>query len=406
MERRNDERIGCGPWMLALPVIVLMMACGITEITKETKQELSQDELTFPRRTVCCVTGFEYPSGYDWAEENNPTGVKCSLVVFVDAVPRLKVAVGDGYEVGRDHDSHRFMGGALYTYFCKDGVTVIKRNGRPLYRYEADEVMVDMFLKGADLHVLAHKASGGGFSYRKNGKLLLEKLSGDTFGKFWEDGDSLCFSFMQPVATSDAIVMRYYLAYESNVVHVPYGPDISNVWDLMSQKGMPCSLVTSSVDGKTFLRKGGESRSVGIPKSAEMLSGSLFSAEGRIGSECTYIYPDGTCESGIWVEGSEYMRFEIDRTIASVCCSGGKVYCVVNPDADAGLIYNAGDFYKMPEGYMCIGSHPASVHEGELYVALSSREGDGPLIWHDGQVDSLRMNGYISSISFVESEDD
>ena len=404
MERRCDDRMGCGPMTLALPVIVLMLACGITEIKKETNQNPVQEELTFPIGKVCCITGFEYPSGYDWTADHDHKQTKCSLVVFVDAVPRLRVPVGDGYEVSRDHDDHRFLGGALYTYFCKDGVAVIRRNGSPLYRYEADEVLVDMCLKGKDLYTLSHKSSGGGFSYRKNGNLLLEKLSGETFGRFWEDGDSLCFSFAQPLATSDEIVSRHYVVYDSNVVHVPYESDVSQVWDIISQKGVPCSLVSSEETGLTYLLKGVQPKSVGIPKSASMLSGSLFSAEKKIGVECSYTYSDGACESGIWVEGSEYMRFETDRSISFLCYESGKIYCVVNPDEEQGLIYSAGDFHKIPENYQSVGYHPAAVHQGELYVALSSRTGGRPLVWCDGQVDTLKMNGYVCSISFVESE--
>lgn len=406
MERRNDDRIGCGPMTLALPAIVLILACGITEVKNETNLTPVLEELDFPNRTVCCVTGFEYPSDCDWVADRNPDESKCSLVVLVDAVPRLRVPVGDGYEVSRDYADHRFLGGGLYTYFCKDGVAVVRRNGAPLFRYEADEVLVDMFLKGGDLHILAHKTSGGGFSYRKNGELVLEKLTGETFGRFWEDGDRVCFSFRQPVTTSDEISSRYYVVYDSDVLHVPYDSDVFQIWDIMSHGGHPCSLVTSENDTRPYLLKGGQRKSIGIPKDASMLSGNLFSAENKVGVECTYLYSDGMCESGIWVEGSEYMRFETDRSISSLCYRDGSTYCVVNPDEDAGLIYSAGEFYTMPENYQCMGFQPAAVNQGELYVALSSRTGERPLIWHEGQVDTLRMNGYVCSVSFVEAEDD
>ena len=85
MERRNDDRIGCGPMTLALPVIAIMLACGITEIKQDAGSEPVLDELEFPDRTVCCVTGIEYPSGYDWMEDEATDEIKRSLVVFADA---------------------------------------------------------------------------------------------------------------------------------------------------------------------------------------------------------------------------------------------------------------------------------------------------------------------------------
>jgi hypothetical protein len=35
---------------------------------------------------------------------------------------------------------------------------------------------------------------------------------------------------------------------------------------------------------------------------------------------------------------------------------------------------------------------------GIMYVGLSSLDGGKPLLWKDGQVDSLKINGYISSV--------
>ena len=408
MERRNDDRIGCGPMTLALPVIVIMLACGITEIKQEAGSVPVVDDLEFPDRAVCCVTGVEYPSGYDWIEEGTPDEVKRSLVVFADAVPCLKVPVGDGYEISGDSDMHRFLGGNLYTYYNKDSIVVVRKNGAPLLRYPDDEVLLDMCLKGSDLHTLSQKSSGG-FTYRINGILELEKLSGETFGRFWEDRGNICFAYMQPVAVSGGFDKRHYLVSGSNIVHVPFEQDISCVWDIMSQDGAPCCLVSSAYDSQAYLLKDGKSLPIDIPQSASMLSCQMFSADDKIGVECVYETLRGDWEGGIWIEGSEYLRFEADRPISYLSYKDGKVCCVLNPDgADedeygeggSGLIYDGEALHQMPEGYFCTGTAPIAIHEGELYVALSSRLGERPVIWHGGQLDTLKMNGYVCSISF------
>ena len=46
------------------------------------------------------------------------------------------------------------------------------------------------------------------------------------------------------------------------------------------------------------------------------------------------------------------------------------------------------------------------VRDGSFYVAMSSKEGKQPVIWHDGQLDTLRFNGCVSSISFAEAGED
>ena len=402
MERRNDDRIGCGPMTLALPVIAIMLACGITEIRKDAGSEPVLEDLGFSDRPVCVVTGIEYPSRYDWMEEASPDGVKRSLVVFADAVPCLKVPVGDGYEVSPDADMHRFLDGNLYTYYNKDSLTAVRKNGAPLFRYMADEVMLDMRVKDSDLHVLSRKLSGG-FTYRVNGELILEKLSGEAFGRLWEDRGSICFAYMQPVAEPAGLAERYYLAMDSNVFHVPFEQDVSRVWDMMSQDGVPCSLVSSSHDSGTYLLKAGKYTPINLPQSASMLSCQMFPADGKIGVECAYENAGGSWEGGIWIEGSEYLRFEADRPISYLHYKEGKVCCVLNPDAGeecGGLMYDGEALHQMPKGYFCTGTSPVAIHEGEMYVALSSRCGERPVIWHDGQMDTLRMNGYVCSISF------
>ena len=395
----------------------LLVSCGITEVRGwGDRDEEQSDEMLwagedFPSQTVCFVTGFEYPAGYDWMSDDGSTQARCSLVVFADAVPRLKVPVGDGYQVSADHDMHRFLNGSLYTYFSKDGAVVIKKNGRPLCRYDADETMVDMSVDGEDLYILAHKSSGAGFSFRRNGIPILEKLSGEVLGGFWYDGQKPCFAYLQPVATAVGLENRYYIVSgASDPIHVPYGPDMGKVWDLRSQGGVPCSLVQRVSDGQTYIVKGGQSKVVTIPRQTEMLSCRMFQADGNIGVECAYLYPDGTCGGGIWVEGSEFLRFESGRLISYMSYLGGKAYCVMNSagstasNDSVGMIFDAGEIYRMPEGYMCIGYRPAAVHDGEFYVALSSREKEMPVIWHDGQYDALRMNGYVCSITFASGD--
>ena len=56
----------------------------------------------------------------------------------------------------------------------------------------------------------------------------------------------------------------------------------------------------------------------------------------------------------------------------------------------------------MPEGYSVIGAGSIKVIDGILHVGLSSLNGRKPVVWKDGQIDSLNVNGFISSI-WVES---
>lgn len=405
MRRKCNDNCGCGQMVLAAGALALFVACGISEIA-DKKTDAAKDEyvdgLGTPSRSVCCVTGIGFPSGYDWSAEGASESVNSSLIVFADGVPKMEIPVGDGYEVSRDPDMHHVVDGSLYTFYSKGGVCVMKRNGAPLFRYDGDEVLMDIRVRGKDVFTLNHRRSGEGHSLRKNGKVVIEMLGGETYGRFWEDGKSLCYAFRQPVAVSDGLQERYYVVSDSEIVPLAYGQDICSVWDFMSSGGVPCSLVSSTSDGCLSLLRNGDRKRIEIPDSAMVLSCRLFPADSLIGVECLYRYHDGRVESGMWIEGAEYMRFETGNTISHLCFSGGQAYCVLNPEDGDGMIFNAGEVIPMPEGYACTGYRPLAVGKDGLCVALSSKTGKRPLLWRDGMLDTLRMNGYVCSVSFTE----
>ena len=394
---------GCGPISLAAVLVAIFVACGLSEVgVPEIPEAEEQDGISSPFRTICCISGFEYPSGYDWNGEPQAGEVRCSLVVFADGVPKIKVPVGDGYEVSRDYDMHRVIQGNLYTFYSKAGRTVIRRNGAPLFRYDGDEVLVDMSVKDNNVYTLAHRRTGGGFAFRKNGNILVERLAGETYGRLWNDGDSLCFAFMQPVALADGMEYRHYIVYDERVERLEVADDIEKIWDLQSGCGIPCILASLESISGTFICRDGSRKRIEMPDSAGMLSCRLFQADSLMGAECMYGYPDGRCESGIWVEGSEYVRFEAGRSIQGLKYERGKAYCVLNPDVDEGIIYSAGILEKMPQGYFCLDDRALAVHDGSFHVAMSSKNGNRPIIWNDGRTDTLRLNGCVSSITFTE----
>ena len=54
------------------------------------------------KKSVWFMTGFDYPEGYDWRSDQQVGEVKCSLVVFANGVPMMKVPVGHEYEVSSE----------------------------------------------------------------------------------------------------------------------------------------------------------------------------------------------------------------------------------------------------------------------------------------------------------------
>ena len=378
---------------------------GITEISGPEKEE---DIWTGPgvsvggdSESICYVTGIDYPEGFDWRESNGEESVRCSLTVFADAVPMLKLPIGKLYKVSADPDMHRILEGHLYTEFCSEGHTVIRKDGKAFLRYEGEESIRGMVASGEDIYTLGVPRSGAGFTYRKNGEVLMERRSGYVFDRLAIDEEAVCFAFCQPVTTTTGSSDRYYIVRNERISMVEFADETTWVWDIMSCNGKTCAAVSAGPWNTLTLISGNEERTVLMPFGAEMTSCRLFSSGDDICIEGLYTNADGTLSSGIWVEGEEYMFFETGQTISAVCSSETDICCVLNPSEGnhAGIIFKNGKAHPMPAGYICTGSAPIAVHQGTLYAALTSQTANRPLLWENGKTDSLKLNGPLCSIS-------
>ena len=127
--------------------MAVVVSCGIEDL--DVRPDTGREDIWFgpgvnagdSGREVCYVTAFDYPEDYDWRTDKEKGSVKCSLVVFADGVPMMKVPVGDRYEVSSDPDMHRMLGGHIYTDYSTDSETVIKRDGKTLIRYPGREMI-------------------------------------------------------------------------------------------------------------------------------------------------------------------------------------------------------------------------------------------------------------------------
>ena len=185
---------------------------------------------------------------------------------------------------------HRVLEGHLYTMFCSDGHTSIRKDGKAFIRYEGEETLRAMITDEEDIHTLCVPRDGKGFTYRKNGELVMERRTGHAFERLHIDSDKMCFAFCQPVATS-----------------------------------------------------GGEDEriSIDLPPRSEMLSCRLFSSGNEICIEGLYADEKGNIFSGIWVEGQEYMIFETGQSIAGLCSS--VLVHRKSRNTSRGILYSSGN---------------------------------------------------------------
>lgn len=395
--------------VLLVAAVLIAVSCGLEEVSRRPQN--GAGEVWFgpginvgkndPEKKTVYVTAVEYPDGYDWRADVEKGSVKCSLVVYADDVPVMKVPAGDEYEVSPDPDMHRMSDGHLYTDYSTDSETVIKKDGKEIFRYSGREMICGLLTEGEDVYTLGHPRRGEGFSYRKNGEVIMERNGGRSFARLYRDGTSICFAFCEPILSQKDTLYRYYHVSDGNVSQTAVREDIRKVWDVISHEGEVCYLASVTGVSSPVLFRSGTMVALDMPQNSEMLACRLMAEDGHICVEGLYVRPGRSVTSGLWDEAGRSDLFDEGMTVSSICMNGDGVCCVLNGASSRlkGLIYRCGEVSDMPAGYASVGSDPAMVVDGIFHVGLSSLSGDRPVVWRDGRMTQLDINGFISTIS-------
>lgn len=132
------------------------------------------------RPEVLWISGVEYPEGYDWQRDTAYGKVDARLVLLRDGIRVLEIPAGERQEISTDPDMHRIIGGHLYTDYSTGTETVIRCDGRELFRFSGREMMVGFLVRGEIVWTLGtDRAAGKGLFLRRNGVTV------------WSDPDGL-----------------------------------------------------------------------------------------------------------------------------------------------------------------------------------------------------------------------
>lgn len=395
-------------WRSILVLMVMVSSCGLYEIGGSGTDsshgiwgnipDISGNHGT--PSSVCYMTVVEYKKGYDWRSDKAGGSVKCSLAVYVDGVPLMKIPAGDLYEVSSEPDMHRIIDGHLYADCSTDTETVISKDGKPLFRYQGRESICGIEVIDNHIYTLGQSRDGSGFAFRRDGDIVLSRSRGYIIGGLVNDCDSLCFAFFEQIKNVEGQTGKYYVSVSGRVSQVAVRDDLRNVWDIMVSKDKVVYLASLIGTSSPVIISGDSMTGLVMPSGASLISCRLFDADGRTGVEGVYRLADGTRHNAIWMNGKLIFVFPKDKAVSAFKVQDGGIICVMNPEAasDQGMIYNDSEVYDMPRGYAAMGNNVIGMKDGVLYIGLSSMEGKSPVVWKDGHIDSLRVNGYISSI--------
>jgi hypothetical protein len=393
-------------------VLACVMSCGLKEIdsgqnagngiwTGPGNVVVGNDSVPEGMRTVYYTVGVDYQDGCDWRADDGKGSVRCSLVVYADGIPLIKVPVGDEYEIGADPDMHRIIGGSLYTDYSTPDETVIKKNGETLFRYSGREMIIGMAVLDGDVYTLGQSRQGKGFAFRRDGDILFESSSGHLFPHLQRCEDGFSFAFYEPGESEGTTVQRYYHYSGGEVCEIVVQQGVDKVWDVMFNGQEICCLASMTGVSVPVLVRGDLVSPMEVKGRAEVVSCRFISSGDGLSIEGVMSQAGKKLYSSIWNGPQLSETFHQGCTAAAVCARDEHTACVLNGNTNfsGGTIYFDGKSYDMPEGYMSMGGNSMVIMEGSLYVGLTSKNGGYPVVWSEEKIKPLKINGFISHMS-------
>ena len=243
----------CDPLGDRLPGIRLRSECGPHRPPDGQPKygTLRPDSLRLLKAdTTLLFCAIRFPEGYDWQRDTAYGSVPFDLLLYKDFEPVLTLPSGPDACFVPDPDRHHLLSGHLYTERMADGTTRIGRDGTELFRFTGREYLVGLLEDGEDLYTLSRPAKGPGFTYRKNGYLLLNRADGTPFGDLsdpsygatgalYRDQGRICFCFSAGTGGGRA-GFAVLDGVESRLDALPAGALIR---DLKMRKGEPRALL-------------------------------------------------------------------------------------------------------------------------------------------------------------------
>ncbi len=338
---------------------------------KEDDNEEEEEEVP-QERMVLCMSGIEYPNGYDWLRDEMYGLVECRLFLEAEGKRVLEIDVADTTYVASDHDMHRIVDGHIYTDFSTSEETIIKRDGAEVLRYPSREAISGLIIKDSTIHTLGISRNGWGFTYRQNGKVVLEKKNGHIIRSLHEDEGRICFSYHESLSEYEK-VYKYFLFKGNTVLQIADSEQITEVSDIIS------------LGGKThFLAKEKNIRQQLLCTDDEQLALELGSAKET--QDCRFILQGGE----IFVVG----KLVFGDSVKTAVWKNGKLISEMNEKiSQAELLLGEDYSFLFPEA--------ALIWDGRLLVGLTDKQTSLPYIWSsDGSyIESREFNGYITGFS-------
>ena len=364
------------------------------------------DEPSAALDTTIWITAVSIPDGYDWRKDSVYYLSGGEIIAFEDFSPAVRVKYGHTERVSAATDLHHLIGGDLYTEYCTDGVTYIKKNGELLFSYDGAEVLKGIIAAGDGLYTLGANRSGRGFALRKDGKALFSEQEGSVWGSLddptfpasgalYSSGDDYVFFYSKTTSSGQI----WFSATQKGARSVELEDDVGRIFDIRSISGVTAYAYRDSRGAVKFYSKG---------SARQVLSSTTATTK-----SCRIIPPEGDSPDAddckIWLESLSGSSSVWKDGIADIISMDGSDYLYTDGDIVAGLnvsddgvikIRRSGKGGSVLSGrYYFFNSHCAALCGGKLYMVLTPMEKGGkPVLWVDGVTTEIDLEGFLTGV--------
>lgn len=327
------------------------------------------------------------------------------IVLFKDGIRILTLGTGDDVEVSKDPDMHHIAGGCLYTEFTTATETVIKRNGEELIRYSGREILKGIIVKDEALYTLGQDKDGQGFSFRKDGEILLSNTEGRVWGDMYEasyspagalyeDRGDICFIY----CTGSGRSATWYAVRDGKEKAFTPPEAVSDIFDIRICDGDVCLVAMESHYRAPVLYIGSRRSDLSTSSSAKCGTYRIYRNDGEFFISGSMSEP-GKATTYLWKAASGSMKayegncsvFMMDGNGTACISYCGKVIRYSSDNLGAGSLSG---MFKKPSGRTCLYA------DGILYIAANPYGTDKrPILWKDGAEQSFEVDGVLTGIS-------
>lgn len=368
--------------------------------------------------TVVFVSAVEFSKSYHWQRDTSGEAEHCNVVLFADGVRVLDIPAGQGTMISREADMVRVCDGHLYTDYSLPDCTVICKDGREIFRYDGRETIRGFLVNEKGVYTLGQNRSGDGFSYRLNGEVLYSSDSGEVIGTesnssypggaLYEDSGYQYFSYTKILDSPTGRYVACWNVQDGVAAQLNLDINIANVLDVRVISGViHVAAELSQPNMSPVLYIGDRAISMAMTGYGCRIGNSrIMNSEGFVCLKTDFTFDRWkTVGSALLLQnGEQYVSRQGERAVDYYADKQGYAYVSV-PGADclAKIIrseYGSRRDVQTTGGrYSMMSGRCATLFDNVFYVGLSPCDQGGyPILYKDSQVDTIRINGYITSV--------